>query len=335
MALDSPLRVGCCTLSPVTKDSAPRSAVVVNPVKVPDPDGLRRTICADLAAAGWPEPTWYETTPDDPGTGQATSAVADGAELIFVCGGDGTVMAVVHALAGTDVAMAVLPAGTGNLLATNLGLSTDIATGIEVALEGGRRRLDVGDAEGRSFVVMAGMGFDAQMLATTSETAKATIGPLAYVFGALKHLRDRPVKITLRLDDRPPLQRRVRTVLIGNVGRLQGGVRLLAEAEPDDGKFDVAVLTPRTLRHWLTMGWAVLRRHPRVPRMETWSAATIDIAATKKQPRQLDGDLIESGRRLRVTVRPRALVLCVPQPERSPDLAAGAERAGEAAERLP
>jgi YegS/Rv2252/BmrU family lipid kinase len=315
--------------------TAPRSAVVVNPVKVPDLDALRRTISVGLADAGWPEPSWFETTVDDPGAGQARKAVDEGAELVFACGGDGTVMAVVGALAGTDVAMAVLPAGTGNLLATNLGLSTDPATGVEVALEGGRRRLDVGDIEGRSFVVMAGMGFDAQMLATTSETAKKRIGPLAYVFGALKHLRDRPMRVTVTLDDRPPLRRRAKTVLVGNVGRLQGGVKLLGDAEPDDGRLDVAVLSPRTVRQWAALGWAVLRRHERVPKMETWTASKIDIVASRAHPRQLDGDLIEPGRRMRITVRPQALLLCVPQPEESPDLATGAEEAAEAAEHLP
>src|SRR5687767_9661226 len=121
-----------------------RSAVVVNPVKVPDLDELRRAITDALTAEGWPEPMWLETTVDDPGAGQTTRAVRDGAELVFACGGDGTVMACVTALAGSDVALAVLPAGTGNLLAANLGLAGDLATGLEVVLQGGRRRIDVG-----------------------------------------------------------------------------------------------------------------------------------------------------------------------------------------------
>jgi diacylglycerol kinase family enzyme len=183
---------------------------------------------------------------------------------------------------------------------------------------------------------MAGMGFDAQMLAGTSETAKKHIGWLAYLGGAARHLRDRPMKIRVNLDGGPTLSRRPRTVLVGNVGRLQGGVKLLAEAEPDDGLLDVAILTPRTLGHWAALGWAVLRRHPRIPRMETYTAKRVEIRSDRPQPRQLDGDLIESGKSLIVTVREQALLLCVPQPELSPDLATGAEQAEEAAEeRLP
>ena len=312
----------------------PRSAVVVNPVKVSDLDLLRRTITAGLAEAGWPEPMWLETTPEDPGRGQAAEAVEQGAEVVFVSGGDGTVMACVTALAGTGVAMAVLPAGTGNLLAANLGLSGDAATGVEVALQGGRRRIDVGVVEEQCFAVMAGMGFDAQMLAGTSDTAKKHIGWVAYVFGAARHLRDRPIKVTISLDGGKPLRRRPRTVIVGNVGRLQGGVRLLEKAEPDDGLLDVAILSPKTLRHWAALGWAVVRRHQRVPLMETYTAAKVVIRSRTPQPRQLDGDLIAHGRVLDISVRPKALLLCVPQPDTDPDLAHDASAAERAAEEV-
>jgi YegS/Rv2252/BmrU family lipid kinase len=301
-----------------------RSAVVLNPAKVDDLQERREAVLGALAEAGWPEPKWYETTVEDSGFGQARDAVEQGAEVVFVCGGDGTVMACVGALAGTDAALAVLPAGTGNLLAANLGLPDDAAAGVTVATEMGRRRLDVGVVEGRCFVVMAGMGFDADMVASTSETLKARIGVGAYVWSALQRLRDRPMRVAIRLDDDLPLRRRARTVLVGNVGRLQGGVRLLADAEPDNGQMDVAILTPRTLLHWLRLVWGVLRRHDRVPRMEVLRARRIEVISDREQPRQLDGDPITPGRTLAVTVRPGALLLCVPQPERSPDLAEGA-----------
>ena len=305
-----------------------------NPVKVPDLDLLRRTINEGLANAGWPEPDYYETTPEDAGRGQATEAAEKGAELIFACGGDGTVMAVVTALAGTDVAMAVLPAGTGNLLAANLGLATDAATGVQVALDGGRRRIDVGVVEDQCFAVMAGMGFDAEMLEGTSDAAKKHIGWLAYVGGALKHLRNRPMRVRIVLDGGAPMPRRPRTVIVGNVGRLQGGVRLLGDAKPDDGKLDVAILSPNNLAHWASLGWAVVRRSKRVPRMETFTAERVEIQSLRAEPRQLDGDLIEPGKMLKIHVKHRALLLCVPQPESDPDLAYDASAAHRAAEEV-
>ncbi|WP_229070261.1 diacylglycerol kinase family protein [Actinoplanes sp. DH11] len=311
-----------------------RSAVVVNPVKVPDLDELRRTVTDALTAEGWPEPMWLETTVDDPGAGQAGQAVRDGAELVFACGGDGTVMACVTALAGTDVALAVLPAGTGNLLAANLGLSGDLATGLEVVLQGGRRRIDVGAVGEQNFAVMAGMGFDAHMLDATNDTAKKHIGWLAYAAGAVQHLRDRPMHLRITLDDKPSFTRRPRTVIVGNVGRLQGGMRLLTDAQPDDGLLDVAILSPRTLRHWAALGWAVLRRKHQVPRMETYTATRVHIHSRRAQPRQLDGDLIDPGKDLIVTVRPQSLLLCVPQPATDPDLANGAAAVGRDADEV-
>ncbi|MEU7752435.1 diacylglycerol kinase family protein [Micromonospora sp. NPDC049101] len=315
-------------------DGGLRSAVVVNPTKVDDLDELRRIVNDALAAAGWPEPQWYETTVDDPGRGQTEQAVKAGVDLVFACGGDGTVMSCVSGLVGTDVALAVLPQGTGNLLAANLGLSTDLAAGLQVAVERGRRLLDVGAVEDKYFTVMAGMGFDAQMLEATNETTKARIGWPAYVVGAARHLRDRPMRVQIRIDDRPLLRRRARSVLIANVGRLQGGVTLLTEAEPDDGWLDVAVLTPRSLRHWLALGWAVIRRSGQVPRMEVFRARRVVITSNRAQPRQLDGDLISPDRQLEAEVRPQALWLCVPQPEDAPDLADDARSAGKRGEQL-
>ncbi|MGK5678149.1 diacylglycerol/lipid kinase family protein [Actinoplanes sp. URMC 104] len=314
--------------------TGPRSAVVFNPAKVPDVDLLRRIVGEGVAKVGWPEPAWYETSPEDPGEGQARQAIKDGAELVFACGGDGTVMAVVSALAGTDVTMAVLPAGTGNLLAANLGLGADPATGMEVAIEGGRKRIDVGVVDGKCFVVMAGMGFDAQMLAGTSEQAKKRIGWIAYVGGALKHLRDRPMRARIVLDGGSPMPRRPRTVIVGNVGRLQGGVRLLTEADPADGKLDVAILSPNNLRHWAELAWGVIRRHKRVPLMETYTASRVVIQSRSIQPRQLDGDLIEPGRKLDIHVKPAALLLMVPRPAGDPDLAYDVGPAAEAAEEI-
>ncbi|MEJ3745841.1 diacylglycerol kinase family protein [Actinomycetes bacterium KLBMP 9797] len=318
----------------VATGRAVHTAVVVNPAKVDDLDRFRASVDGALTRAGWPAPHWHQTTPEEPGRTQTAAAVEAGAEIVFVAGGDGTILSAVSALVGTDTAMAVLPAGTGNLLAANLGISTDVAAGLEVALEGGLRRLDVGQVDGQHFTVMAGMGFDARMLAATSDTAKARIGWPAYVLGALRHVRDRRMKVKIRIDGGAPIRRRAQTVLVANVGRLQGGVRLLTEAKPDDGLLDVAILTPRHLRHWLALAWAVLRRKERVPSMEVFRGTRVEVASDRVQPRQLDGDLIKAGRLLDVQVLPKALWLCVPQPAGHPDLAQDADAAAERGRRL-
>jgi diacylglycerol kinase family enzyme len=310
-------------LPTMPKADKPRSAVVINPTKVVDQADRRRRINDALAAAGWPEPAWFETTKDDGGYGQTQQAVADGAQVVFACGGDGTVMACLSALVGTDVALAVLPAGTGNLLAANLGLPDDPAAGVEVAVKMGRRKIDVGVVGDRAFAVMAGMGFDAAMVAEAPERLKRILGWPAYAVSAARNLRAGPMRVEVRLDDRPPLHRKAKSVLIANVGRLQAGIRLLTDAEPDDGLFDIALITPRTLRHWAVLAFAVLARRDKTPRMEVYRARRVEVISDRPQPRQLDGDVIEPAEKLSVHMRHEALWLCVPQPGQAPDLAEG------------
>jgi diacylglycerol kinase family enzyme len=312
-----------------------RSVVIVNPVRVTDLADRRAAVDRALAPAAW-----VETTAEDPGVGQTRQAVADGAEVIFACGGDGTVRAVLEGLvhattaetggrrpAEDGPALAVLPAGTGNLLAANLGLPDDPAEGVRVAVERGRRRIDVGevadaapDGSSAMFAVMAGMGFDAHLLADAPADLKARIGWPAYVISGLKHLRDRPMRLVVAIDDDPPFRRTARSVVIGNVGRLQGGLRLLPDAEPDSGTFDVAVLEPRTLRHWAGLALGVLLRKRRVQGRQVLRGRTIVVTTDRPQPREVDGDVLPDSRTLRVTIRPGALWLCVYQPDDSPDL---------------
>ncbi len=289
-----------------------RSAVVINPAKVTDPAERRARICALLSQAGCPEPLWLPTTPEDPGCGQARQAIESKVDVVFVCGGDGTVRACAGELAGTDVALAVLPSGTGNLLATNLGLPGDLEAGVAAAIGPGRRRIDVGAVERGCFTVMAGMGFDAAMMDATPDATKRRLGWPAYVLGGLRRLSDRPVRVRIRLDGGPALRRRARSVLVANVGRLAGGIPLLPDALPDDGVLDVAVLSPRRLVDWLVLGWSLVRHRPSPAHVETFRARRVEVLAERPQPREMDGDLIDPAPLLRVVVRPAALLLCVP-----------------------
>ncbi len=306
-------------------DTPLRSAVVINANRVEGADELRDAITKQLVEAGWPEPLWLETTAEDPGLGQARQAVEEGVDVVFVCGGDGTVRAVVEGLAGTDVALAVLPGGTGNLLAANLDIPTNVPDGVATALARGRRQVDIGEVDGQAFAVMAGMGFDAKMVDDAPTELKAKAGSVAYVVSALKHLADDEMHVEVRVDDQPPVRRHARSVLVGNVGRLQGGVRLLPEAEADNGQMDVAIIAPRNLGHWVQLAVAVVLRRERVPRMEVLRGSRIRIRSTRPQPRQLDGDVIDPADNLVANVRPGALWVCVHQPDTTDDLAEGGQ----------
>jgi YegS/Rv2252/BmrU family lipid kinase len=286
-----------------------RAAVVVNPTKHGDLETLRADVTAAMSDHGWSDPLWMETTAEDPGEGQARAAVAAHADLVLACGGDGTVTACAAGVAGTGIPLGVLPAGTGNLLARNLGLPLDLDSALAAALTGTDRPLDMGTANGRPFVVMAGIGFDAKMLDGTSERLKKRLGWLAYALSALRHLRDRPVRVRLRADGGPPVRRRASGIIVGNVGWLQGGVPLLPDAEPDDGRLDVLVLTARGWTGWLALAARVLLRRRAAGHAARLVVTELRIEADRPQPWQLDGEVIGSTSRLVIAVQAGRLLL--------------------------
>src|ERR1700682_3985363 len=129
-----------------------------------------------LAEAGYRTPLWYEVHGSRRAPKAMHSAVHEGAELIFVWGGDGMVQRCVDALNGSEVPIAILPAGTGNLLATYLGVPKDVTRAVEIGLNGARRKLDLGVMNGERFAAMAGTGFDALMVYDTDRTQKEKRG---------------------------------------------------------------------------------------------------------------------------------------------------------------
>ena len=250
--------------------SSSRVAVIYNPTKVGIDDVRRRT--SELAIRhGWTDPLFLETTEADPGTGQAAAAVAEGVGLIVACGGDGTVRSVAQGLLGSAVPMGVVPLGTGNLLARNLGIPLDdIDRALRVALSGRSRHIDLGevtytDGEGNShddvFLVMLGAGMDADMIAGTDDGLKARVGWLAYV-GAFANslISGHRIKVEYALDDGPVVQTKARTLLVANCGMLQGGMVLLPAAVIDDGLLDVMALRAKGVLGWAQAG-AVLAQH--------------------------------------------------------------------------
>jgi diacylglycerol kinase (ATP) len=175
---------------------------------------------------------WLETTREDSGQGLAKDAVGQGADAVIATGGDGTVMACATALAGSEMPLAVLPLGTGNLVAANFDIPNDLDAALEIALACRRRRIDLGaTGEGR-FVIAAGIGFDAAMLRDANHTLKARIGPLAYVLSALRNLRRPRASYRLRFDGGEELTRRAQGVLVANLGKIQGGLPILPRRCP-------------------------------------------------------------------------------------------------------
>jgi diacylglycerol kinase family enzyme len=221
-------------------------------------------------------------------------------------------MACATGLAGSEVPLAVLPLGTGNLVAANFDIPNDLDSALEIALTCRRRRIDLGRTGDGRFVVAAGIGFDAAMLRDVNDQLKARIGSLAYVWSALRNVRRPRATYRLRLDDER-IARRAQGVLVANLGKLQGGLTLVPDAVPDDGYFDIAVLKTRTVGDWVRLLTRVLARsRGSGPDVDTFRARRVEIRCTRTQPVQFDGDVVDSTDRLDLEIDPRSLTLAVP-----------------------
>ncbi|MFF7361647.1 diacylglycerol kinase family protein [Streptomyces sp. NPDC008125] len=299
------------------------TVVIVNPT-VTGP-AVRDTLRLVLAQHGYGAPVFAETTADDPGAGQAADAVREGAGLVVVCGGDGTVRAVADVLAGTGVALAVVPCGTGNLLARHLGLPLDPAKALHAALAGTPQRLDLGRLEGDGvpathFTAMSGAGLDAAMLEHTSDRAKSAVGWPAYVVAGLRELRSPRTRLTVSLDGGPELHRSVRMVLLANIGTVQGGTALVPAARPDDGLLDLALYDPHGPAGWLRALRVLLRPSSGTGSegggdggpVEFFTFRRAELRFASPQPREMDGDPVGAGLRLTAEVVPGALTVLVP-----------------------
>lgn len=241
------------------------AAVIYNPTKV-DLAELRKAVDSAARDAGWNETKWLATTVEDVGQGVTGEAIKLGVDLVIAAGGDGTVRAVAEALRGTDIPVALLPSGTGNLLARNLKLTlNDLPGSVVAAFTGVDRAIDVGvidiEREDSSrdrhvFVVMAGMGIDAKMIANTDDDLKAKAGIAAYVEAVSKSLRDpNELHMRFKLDDEPAKRATVHTIMLGNCGSLPANILLMPDAVVDDGLFDLLLMRPGGVMGWIRI-WA-------------------------------------------------------------------------------
>jgi diacylglycerol kinase (ATP) len=266
-----------------------------------------------LASEGVTSPLWYEVEKSRQAPKHAGQAAAKGADVLFVWGGDGTVQRCIDAVAGTDTAVAILPAGTANLLAENLNVPHDLAEAVRIGLHGDRRRLDTGSVNGERFAVMAGAGFDAQMIAEADRGAKDRLGRAAYVVTAIKSLRAPRVRATIEVDGKPFFIGKVSCVLTANVGKILGGIEAFPQAQPDDGRLELGVVTARDPLQWArTFGSLALGHPEHSPFAEVTQGKKFIIRFDRKVRFELDGGARPPTKKLRVKVHRGSVTVCVP-----------------------
>lgn len=317
-----------------------RAWIIFNPVKV-DRDDLTREVARAENQYGWEASEWRETTEDDPGVGMTAEAVTAGADMVIACGGDGTVRVAAEQLSETGIPLAIVPRGTGNLLARNVGLPLeDIAAAVDVAFGGTDRVLDLGRADMRRpdgewdqalFTVMAGVGLDAQMIVNTDDDLKKKAGWLAYVKAITASLKGgHRLRIRLRIDGGRTVSGRVHTLIAANCGELVNEVALVPDAVVDDGKLDLVALRPSGPIGWIQVIWKVVVEHTLLRRAKvdthTGSRRSVryqqgerfDVALHQADEFELDGDLAGEVIGFTARILPKALTIRVEGQSTSP-----------------
>jgi diacylglycerol kinase (ATP) len=234
------------------------------------------------------------TQEDDPGQGPATEALEAGATLVNVAGGDGAVRVVGEVLRGTSTSLALLPSGTGNLLARNLKLALDDVPGtLHTAFAGADRPIDVATIELRredqsvdshAFLVMAGTGLDAKIMTETDDDLKKKVTWLSYAYAQAQAqaqaqalvaaLRDKSdLRLEYKLDHHRNVSERAQSLIVGNCGSLPANIVLMPDATIDDGLLDLIVLKPESFRGWLAVVFKVFWENGIIKRTR-WAAAS-------------------------------------------------------------
>lgn len=290
---------------------------ITNPTKIDDPDTFHDSIRSHAEKAGYAETVFLDTTPNDPGIAMAQTAIERQASLVVAAGGDGTVRAVAATLTNSGIPCAIIPMGTGNLLARNLDIPLDANEAIEVAFSGQPSSFDlvklyVDDSdEPIWFAGMAGIGFDAAMMADTDETVKSVIGTGAYLVSFINQLGTEPHRLRYRIDDDAWITTPAVMTMVGNTRLLTAGIELFPSARHDDGVLNMMVASPVTLRGWAKVIAAVLRKKPS-PAVRYHEGRSFEFVLDEPILWEIDGDTMDTGSRFRFEVVPGALQVVSP-----------------------
>jgi diacylglycerol kinase family enzyme len=267
----------------------------------------------DVLEAERIEPLWFEVPKSKHAPKAVRAALKQGAELVLAWGGDGMQQRCIDVLAGTGVPLGILPAGTGNLLATNLEIPMTVPEAVAVALRGERRAMDTGVANGEHFAVMAGAGFDALMIKDADGTLKDRLGRAAYLWTGLKNISAAQVEGRVKVDGTLFYEGQLSCVLVGNVSKVFASIEAFDGARHDDGLLEIGVVSASTPLEWTrAVTRVVVDRAEKSPFVDVTRGKKIRITLKRKLAYEIDGGDRPPTRKLKIDVQPGSVQVCVP-----------------------
>ncbi len=272
-----------------------RVLLIYNPVAARTKEPAVGRIQRVFDRAGWSVETVATGAPGD-AADLARQGVEHGVDVVGVYGGDGTTIQAVDGLGDSGIPVGLIPGGTGNLLAANLGISRNPIRAAQAITTGTQRRIDLGRLTSgdtaRQFAVACGAGFDAEIMARTSGSAKSRWGMAAYVTKAIKLLREfEAASHCISIDGRT-MEVPAVTVLVANCGMIiPPFVRLKPDIALDDGQLDVVALNAGSIFQAITVFWPlVMGRSGREPGVWYGRGRSIRIESDRPRQAQLDGE---------------------------------------------
>ena len=286
--------------------------VVINPAAGQDQPILKSLNQAFLEKGV----AWEIALTKEKGDGRrlARQAVQSGAELVMVYGGDGTVMECASGLIGSQVPLAILPGGTANVMARELGLPVDLEESIQLPLNPTSRvrRVDMGQIEENTFLLRTGIGFEAEMVEGADRELKDRLGVLAYGLSALQTLADPPLARYRLCLDGTEVACEGLACIVANSGNLGApGIALSPKTDISDGLLDVFVVSKTDLPSLVSMAISVVSGHQDPPALQHWQVQDVLVEAEPPQSVQMDGEIIGQTP-VRIKVLPEAVCLIVP-----------------------
>jgi diacylglycerol kinase (ATP) len=293
------------------------AVIIANPTSGFFPHHTHRVneTLAFLRHSGWKAELWFTRGPGD-GQSLARKAVEQNATMVIAAGGDGTINEIIQGLAGSETALGVLPTGTVNVWAREMGIPLDTAGARDVLIYGQTRRVDLGCVNGRYFLLMVGIGIDGEVTQAVERKPLKRLGLLGY---ALATLWFGPgytgFPVVVRHNDYV-VKTRAMQIFIGNTQLYAGAVAFTWQAKCDDGQLDLCIVRRRNLPGRLVILWDfILRREQRRLWVRYDQFTSISIETPQPIAFQVDGD---PGGHTPATFRvlPRVLKVVVPQKSR-------------------